>query len=334
MTSEQFPYTRLRRIRSKPFLRDLVREHYLTVNDLILPLFVVEGKNIQQPIASMPDVYRHSIDNLVNIAQKAYSLGIPAIALFPVTDTPLKNTQGDEALNPNNLVCRAINAVKQAVPELGVIADVALDPYTSHGHDGVLTADEMDVDNDVTVEILCRQAVLLAQSGADVVAPSDMMDGRVRKIREMLDRYSFQNVAILAYSAKYASSFYGPFRDAVGSAGNLGKASKKTYQMDCANAAEALREATLDLSEGADILMVKPGMPYLDILKSIKNHCNCPVFSYQVSGEYAMVKAAAQQGWLDETAVMLESLLCFKRAGADAILTYFALDAATILQSS
>jgi porphobilinogen synthase len=322
--------TRLRRPRRHEWSRRLVAEHRLTIHDLIWPVFIQEGDNKRTAVASMPGVERLSIDVLVEAVGQARQLGIPAVALFPVTDPARKTPDGDEALNPENLVCRAVRAVKQACPGIGVICDVALDPYTSHGQDGLVRNGY--VVNDQTVEVLCRQAVVQARAGCDVIAPSDMMDGRVGAIRRALDAAGFQDVQILAYSAKYASAFYGPFRDAVGSAANLGGGDKRTYQMDPANGAEALREAALDLAEGADMLMVKPGMPYLDIVRRVKEAFSVPTFVYQVSGEYAMLCAAAQNGWLDRDRVMLESLLSFKRAGADAILTYFAVDAARLLQ--
>jgi len=300
------------------------------VDDLIWPVFVHEGPEAAQPISSMPGVYRYSLSQLIEEVALARDLGIQAVALFPATDPAKKTPDGREALNPDNLVCRAVRALKEHIPEMGIICDVALDPYTSHGHDGVLRGD--DVANDETVEILCRQAVVQAQAGCDVIAPSDMMDGRIGAIRRALDEAGFTEVLLLAYSAKYASAFYGPFRDAVGSASNLGRASKETYQMDPANSDEALREAALDIAEGADWIMVKPGMPYLDIVRRLKTSFGVPTFVYQVSGEYAMLRAAAERQWLDLPSVVMESLLAFKRAGADGILTYFARDAARLLR--
>ncbi len=312
---------RLRRNRRADWSRRLVAETKLSVDDLIWPLFLVDGHNQRQPIASMPDIERLSVDLAVRQAERAVLLGIPAIALFPYTEPGRRDPAGSEALNPQNLVCTACRAIKAAVPELGLITDVALDPYTSHGHDGLLDGEE--IVNDPTVRQLVLQALIQAEAGADVIAPSDMMDGRVGAIRRALDRNGFQHVQILAYSAKYASAFYGPFRDAVGTSATL-VGDKRTYQMDPANSDEALREAELDIAEGADILMVKPGMPYLDILRRIKDRFAVPTFAYQVSGEYAMIRAAAERGWINGEKAMLESLLAFKRAGADAILTYFA----------
>lgn len=307
----------------------MVSEHRLSVNDLIWPVFVCEGENQQIEIASMPGVFRWSIDNLVEQVAAAKALGIPAVALFPATDPAKKTEEGDEALNPENLVCRAIRAIKAAQQGIGVICDVALDPYTTHGHDGLIR--DGYVVNDETVDTLCQQAVVQARAGCDVIAPSDMMDGRIGAIRESLDDAGFEHVQILAYSAKYASAFYGPFRDAVGSSANLQGASKQTYQMDPANANEALLEVEMDIEDGADMVMVKPGMPYLDIIRMVKETFQVPTFAYQVSGEYAMLTAAAQNGWLDRNRVMMESLLAFKRAGADGVLTYFAIEAAKLL---
>ena len=326
-----FPATRMRRMRRDDFSRRLMRESVLTADDFIYPVFVLEGEDRVEKVLSMPGVERQSLDVLLRTAERAVKLGIPALALFPVIDAPLKSLGAEEAYNPQGLVPRAVRALKQAFPELGVITDVALDPYTSHGQDGLID-DSGYVLNDETLDVLVRQALCHAEAGADVVAPSDMMDGRVGRIREALERNGQIYTRILAYSAKYASSFYGPFRDAVGSAGNLGKGNKYTYQMDPANGDEALREVALDLEEGADMVMVKPGMPYLDIVRRVKDEFGVPTYAYQVSGEYAMIKAAAQNGWLDERAVVLESLLAFKRAGADGILTYFALDAAEYLK--
>ena len=327
-----FPATRMRRMRRDDFSRRLMREHRLSADDLIYPVFVLEGENIVQPVASMPGVSRTSLDGLLRTAEEAVSLGVPALALFPVVEDSKKSLGAEEAYNPDGLVPRVVQALKQRFPELGVITDIALDPYTSHGQDGLI--DEAGyVLNDETLEVLAKQALCHAQAGADVVAPSDMMDGRVARIRAELDQANQIYTRILAYSAKYASSFYGPFRDAVGSAGNLGKGNKYTYQMDSANSDEAIREVALDIAEGADMFMVKPGMPYLDIVRRVKHELQVPTYAYQVSGEYAMLKAAAANGWLDEQACALEALLAFKRAGADGILTYFALDAARWLKA-
>jgi porphobilinogen synthase len=327
-----FPDVRMRRMRFSDFSRRLMRESTLTVDDLIYPVFVLEGKNQAQAVDSMPGVERLSIDLLVKKAEHVASLGIPAVALFPVTPAEKKSLDAAEAYNPDGLAQRAVAAIKQAVPELGVITDVALDPFTTHGQDGIID-DSGYVMNDETVEVLVKQAVSHAQAGADVVAPSDMMDGRIGAVRKALENQGHIQTRILAYSAKYASSFYGPFRDAVGSAANLGGGNKTTYQMDPANSDEALWEVSLDLQEGADMIMVKPGMPYLDIVRRIKDQFGAPTFVYQVSGEYAMIMAAAQNGWLDLNAVMMESLLSMKRAGADGILTYFAVQAAERLNS-
>ncbi len=327
----QFPETRLRRMRRDDFSRRLMRESVLTADDLIYPVFVLDGHGREEAVASMPGVVRQSLDGLMKTAERAVALGVPALALFPVIDTRLKSATAEEAWNPEGLVPRTVQALKQAFPSLGVITDVALDPYTSHGQDGLI--DEAGyVLNDETLVALANQACCHAEAGADVVAPSDMMDGRIGRIRAELDATGCIYTRILAYSAKYASSFYGPFRDAVGSAGNLGKGNKYTYQMDPANGDEALREVALDLQEGADMVMIKPGMPYLDIVRRVKDAFKAPTYAYQVSGEYAMLKAAAQNGWLDERACVLESLLAFKRAGADGVLTYFALEAATWLK--
>ncbi|MFO1379929.1 MAG: porphobilinogen synthase [Chitinivorax sp.] len=323
----KFPSTRLRRMRRDDFSRRLMREQVLSASDLIYPVFVLDGQDRKEVVASMPGVVRQSVDHLLHTAERAVKLGVPALALFPVIDSSLKSLDAAEAYNPDGLVPRTIKALKQRFPELGIITDIALDPYTSHGQDGLIDADGY-VLNDATVEVLCKQALCHAAAGADVVAPSDMMDGRIGSVRAALDGAGHIHTRILAYSAKYASSFYGPFRDAVGSAGNLGKGNKYTYQMDPANSNEALREVALDLDEGADMVMVKPGMPYLDIVRRVKDEFGAPTFVYQVSGEYAMLKAAAQNGWLNEQACVLEALLAFKRAGADGILTYFALDAA------
>lgn len=313
-----------------------MRESVLTADDLIYPVFVIEGRQRVEPIVSMPGVERQSLDILLKTAERALNLGIPALALFPVVDASFKTPGAEEAWNPGGLVPRVVSALKNEFPELGVITDVALDPYTSHGQDGLIEADDPRgyVLNDETLDALAKQALTHAQAGADVVAPSDMMDGRVARIRAELDAAQCIHTRILAYSAKYASSFYGPFREAVGSAGNLGKGNKSTYQMDPANSDEALREVALDLAEGADMVMVKPGMPYLDVVRRVKDEFKVPTYAYQVSGEYAMLKAAAQNGWLDEKACVLESLLAFKRAGADGVLTYFALDAAAWLKCS
>ena len=326
-----FPASRPRRARRSDFARRLVRENALTANDFIYPIFIVEGTGVKQPVASMPGVHRVSLDGALQAAADCVALGVPVLALFPVIDAALKDPRGSEALNPSGLVPRVVAAIKAAYPQLGVLTDVALDPYTSHGQDGVL--DESGyILNDETTAILAHMALVQAAAGVDIVAPSDMMDGRVGAIRTALEAKGHIHTQIMAYSAKYASSFYGPFRDAVGSAGNLGKADKNTYQMDPANSDEALREVALDIAEGADMVMVKPGMPYLDILYRVKQAFAMPTFAYQVSGEYAMIKAAAQNGWLDHDKVMMESLLAFKRAGADGILTYFALDAARLLK--
>ena len=329
-----FPGTRLRRMRRDEFSRRLMRESVLTPDDLIYPVFVLDGRDRVEAVASMPGVERQSVDRLLQTAERAQMLGVPALALFPVIDATYKTSGAEEAWNPDGLVPRAVAALKKEFPELGVITDVALDPYTSHGQDGLIAADDPRgyVLNDETLEALANQALSHAQVGADVVAPSDMMDGRVARIRAELDGAGQIHTRILAYSAKYASSFYGPFRDAVGSAGNLGKGNKYTYQMDPANGDEALREVALDIAEGADMVMVKPGMPYLDIVRRVKDEFKVPTYAYQVSGEYAMLKAVAYNGWLDEKACVLESLLAFRRAGADGILTYFALDAAAWLK--
>jgi porphobilinogen synthase len=332
-TQRQFPNSRMRRMRYNHFSRRLMRENQLTTDDLIYPMFVIEGHNQRQPIASMPGIERMSIDLLVAEAKQLVALGIPAIALFPVTPDSAKSLMAEQAYNAEGLAQRAVRAVKDACPELGVITDVALDPFTTHGQDGIIN-DDGYVLNDITVEILIKQALSHAQAGADVVAPSDMMDGRIGSIRTALEAANHHNTRIMAYAAKYASAYYGPFRDAVGSAGSLGKGNKFGYQMDPANSNEALHEVAMDLSEGADMVMVKPGMPYLDIVSRVKRELKVPTFAYQVSGEYAMHMAAFQNGWLDKESVMMESLLGFKRAGADGILTYFAKDAAILLQSA
>lgn len=329
-SSPSFPATRMRRMRQHDWSRRLVRENILSANDFIWPVFVIEGQGAREAVPSMPGVERYAIDVLVAECAKAYDLGIPAVALFPSVDQNLRTATGEEGYNPDNLVCRAVKALKAALPDLGVICDVALDPYTDHGHDGLMDGDV--IVNDKTVGALCKQALVQARAGCDIIAPSDMMDGRIGAIRKALDDKGFENVMIMAYAAKYASGFYGPFRDAVGSAGQLKGASKATYQMDPANSDEALREVALDLQEGADMVMVKPGMPYLDIVCRVKQTFAAPTFAYQVSGEYAMLKAAAQQGWLAEERVVMESLLAFKRAGCDGILTYFARDAARVLK--
>lgn len=329
--SRQFPATRLRRMRHDDWSRRMARESSLSAADFILPVFVLDGQKREEAVASMPGVKRQSLDLLLETAKQARDLGIPALALFPVIDAPLKSLDAREAYNPDGLVPRVVAALKQALPDLGIVTDIALDPYTSHGQDGLID-DAGYVMNDETVAVLERQAITHARAGADMVAPSDMMDGRIGAIRRALDAGGHIHTRIMAYSAKYASSFYGPFRDAVGSAGNLGGGNKYTYQMDPANSDEALQEVGLDIAEGADIVMVKPGMPYLDIVRRVKDTFGVPTAVYQVSGEYAMLKAAAQNGWLDERAVVLESLLGFKRAGADSILTYFAMDAARWLK--
>ena len=330
---QQFPATRMRRNRRDEFTRRMVRETSLSPHDLIYPVFVQEGKQARQPVPSMPGVERLSLDLLLPVAERCLELGVPCIALFPVIDPSLKTPDGAEAANPDGLVPRVVAEIKRRFPELGVLTDVALDPYTSHGQDGVLDDDGYVV-NDRTVENLIRQALVQAQAGVDIVAPSDMMDGRIGAIRQALESGGLIHTRIMSYAAKYASGFYGPFRDAVGSASNLGKSNKKNYQMDPANTDEALREVALDLQEGADMVMVKPGMPYLDIVHRVKSTFRVPTFVYQVSGEYAMLKAAAANGWLDERQVVLESLLAMRRAGADGILTYFSLDAAGWLRES
>ncbi len=331
--STPFPLNRPRRLRRTDFSRRLVREHALSVNDLIYPVFVLEGDKRRESVGSMPGVDRVSLDLLLPVAEKCVDLGIPVMALFPVISAHLKTPDGKEATNPKGLVPHAVATLKKHFPSLGIMTDVALDPYTSHGQDGLLD-DAGYIINDDTVKVLAQQALAQAQAGVDIVAPSDMMDGRIGAIRTALEAHGHIHTQIMAYSAKYASAFYGPFRDAVGSAANLGKSDKKTYQMDPGNSDEALREVALDIAEGADMVMVKPGMPYLDIVRRVKDEFKVPTFSYQVSGEYAMLKAAAQNGWLDHDAVMMESLLAFKRAGADGILTYFAIDAAQKLKSS
>jgi porphobilinogen synthase len=330
-TLSQFPQSRMRRMRRDSFSRDLMRENVLTAHDFIYPIFVLEGKNKVEDVKSMPGVQRKTLDLLLKDAEQCMKLGVPMMALFPVIDTRLKSLGAEEAYNPDGLVPRVVASLKKEFPELGIMTDIALDPYTSHGQDGLID-DSGYVMNDETVVVLAQQAQVHAMAGADVVAPSDMMDGRIGAVRAALDRKGCIHTRIMAYSAKYASSFYGPFRDAVGSSGNLGAGNKYTYQMDPANSDEALWEVGLDLQEGADMVMVKPGMPYLDILRRVKDEFKAPTFVYQVSGEYAMLKAAAQNGWLNEEACVLEALLAFKRAGADGILTYFALDAARWLK--
>ncbi len=326
-----FPRTRLRRNRQAPWIRELTAQNILTPSDLILPLFIIEGKNTEEKISTLPDVSRFGIDLIVKKAKEAHKLGIPALMLFPVTDQKLKNSTGTEATNPKNLICRTIAAIKNAVPEIGVIADVALDPYTSHGHDGILNK-KGEIENDATIEILCEQALVQAAAGCDVIAPSDMMDGRIGIIRDVLDEANFTNTLLMSYAVKYASAFYGPFRDAVGSASNLkkspGEKDKKTYQMDFRNSTEAMREIALDVEEGADLIIVKPGMPYLDIVSQAAKNFPLPVISYQVSGEYAMLKLAAAQGAFDFDQVFFESLISFKRAGASAIISYGAIEMA------
>ena len=331
-----FPAGRPRRLRRDAFTRNLVRENALTPHDLIYPVFVTEGRNLRVPIASMPGVERLSLDLLLPVAEECVKLGIPVMALFPVIDSSLKTFDGVEATNPDGLVPRVVRALKTQFPNLGVMTDVALDPFTTHGQDGLpdMTPGANGyIMNDETTAMLVRQALCQAEAGVDIVAPSDMMDGRIGAIRSALESAGLIHTRIMAYSAKYASAFYGPLRDAVGSAGNLGKADKKVYQMDPGNTDEALREVAMDIAEGADMVMVKPGMPYLDVVRRVKDEFKVPTFAYQVSGEYAMLKAAAQNGWLDHDAVMMESLLAFKRAGADGVLTYFAIDAARKLQA-
>jgi porphobilinogen synthase len=334
MTSFFAPYPngRPRRLRRDEFTRNLVREHAVTASDFIYPVFILDGQKQRQAVGSMPGVERVSVDLLLPVAEQCLQLGVPALALFPVIDQSLKTPDGREAFNPEGLVPRAVQRLKKEFPELGVMTDVALDPFTSHGQDGLL--DETGyIMNDETVEVLVKQALTQAQAGVDIVAPSDMMDGRIGAIRQALEGERQIHTRIMAYSAKYASAFYGPFRDAVGSSSNLGKSNKKVYQMDPGNSDEALREVAMDLAEGADMVMVKPGMPYLDIVRRVKDEFKVPTFAYQVSGEYAMLKAAAANGWLDHDLVMMESLLAFKRAGADGVLTYFALDAARKLRA-
>ena len=325
----QFPSTRLRRLRMKDFSRRLISENNLSVNDLIWPIFVCEGNNIADEIKSMPGVLRYSIDSILKELETVVNLKIPAIALFPQIENSLKDEKGSKAVDENNLICRAIKSIKKNFPDLGIICDVALDPYTSHGHDGLIIDDI--IHNDATLEILEKQALVQALAGCDIIAPSDMMDGRIGRIRNILDKNKFENTLILSYAAKYASKFYGPFRDAISSSGNLKGGSKSSYQMDIANSNEALREVALDIKEGADMVMIKPGMPYLDIIQRVKSEFQVPTFAYQVSGEYSMIKGAVNNGWLDSK-VIRESLLSFKRAGADGILTYFAKEIAEELK--
>ena len=334
LSQAAFPGLRMRRMRHDPFSRAMMRENTITSADLIYPVFILEGTNQREPVLSMPGVERVSVDLLLKVAEECVALGIPVLALFPVISDPtLKTLDGIEATNPNGLVPRAVRALKQAFPQLGLLTDVALDPYTSHGQDGII--DEHGyVLNDVTTAMLIQQALTHAEAGVDIVAPSDMMDGRIGAIRQAFEERQLIHTRIMAYSAKYASAFYGPFRDAVGSAASLGKADKFTYQMDPANSDEALREVALDLAEGADMVMVKPGMPYLDVVRRVRDEFKVPTFAYQVSGEYAMIKAAAQNGWLDHDKTMMEAMMAFKRAGANGVLTYFALDIARILKAN
>ena len=332
ITPATYPASRMRRMRRDPFSRALMRENVVTSADLIYPVFILDGENQRQQVASMPGVERVSVDLLLKVAEECVALGIPMLALFPVVDASLKTYDGVEATNPEGLVPRAVRELKRRFPELGIMTDVALDPYTTHGQDG-LPDENGYIVNEKTIEMLIRQSLAQAEAGVDVVAPSDMMDGRIGAIRKALEENGHIHTRIMAYSAKYASSFYGPFRDAVGSSANLGKADKNTYQMDPGNSDEALREVALDLAEGADMVMVKPGMPYLDVVRRVKDEFKVPTFAYQVSGEYAMLKAAAQNGWLDHDKVMMESMMAFKRAGADGVLTYFALDVARKLKA-
>jgi len=330
LNSSRYPSTRMRRNRRTDWSRRLIQENSLSVSNLIWPVFVIDGDNQRDPVATMPGVDRLSIDLLVEAAGEASELGIPALALFPYTDPTARDANGTEALNPENLVCRSVRAIKQAVPNIGIMCDVALDPYTDHGHDGLIDADG-NILNDETNEILVKQSLVQTEAGCDIIAPSDMMDGRIGTIRQALEAAGHSTTQIMAYAAKYASAFYGPFRDAVGSGSAL-KGDKKTYQMDPANTDEALREVALDIAEGADMVMVKPGMPYLDIVAKVKQNFSMPTYAYQVSGEYAMLCAAAEKGWLDGDRVMVESLLAFKRAGADGVLTYFAMQVARNLK--
>ena len=317
-----FPRVRMRRNRMSEFSRRIISENNLSVNDLIYPIFITYGSKVKEKISSMPGIYRYSLDLLHKEIEYISSLNIPAIALFPKIENELKTQDGKEALNKNNLICKAIQISKKVNPDLGVITDVALDPFTDHGHDGIINNDQ--IDNDLTLDILCKQALVQVEAGCDIIAPSDMMDGRVGAIRDTLDEHGFINTQIMSYAAKYASSFYGPFRDAVGSTLNLSKKSKKSYQMDPANSAEALREIRLDINEGADMIIVKPGMPYLDIINRAKQEFNFPIIAYQVSGEYSMLKCAIQNGWFEKENIIFETLMCFKRAGCDGIITYFA----------
>ena len=328
MNSYSFPLTRMRRTRSKRFIRNLVKENRLTVNDLIYPIFIVDGNDKKEPIPEMPGLFRYSLDNLKNEIINILSLNIPAIAIFPKISNDLKNSSGSEALNKNNIVCNAIKLIKNTNSELGIICDVALDPYTNHGHDGIIINDY--IDNDETVKILCEQALIQTEAGCDIIAPSDMMDGRIRKIRETLENNNYKNTLIMSYTAKYSSSFYGPFRHAVGSSNNFGNKDKSSYQMDYGNSKEAIREAELDISEGADMIMVKPGLPYLDIISKLNQKFDIPIFAYQVSGEYSMIMNAINNGFLDRS-VIIETLTSFKRAGCSGILTYFAPIASKIL---
>ena len=328
MSSYSFPFTRMRRTRAKKFIRNLVKENRLTVNDLIYPIFIVDGNDKKEPIPEMQGLFRYSLDNLKNEIKNILSLNIPAIAIFPKISNDLKNSSGSEALNKNNIVCNAIKLIKDTNSELGIVCDVALDPYTDHGHDGVIINDY--VDNDETVKILCEQALIQTEAGCDIIAPSDMMDGRIRKIRETLENNNYKNTLIMSYTAKYSSSFYGPFRHAVGSSNNFGNKDKSSYQMDYGNSKEAIREAELDISEGADMIMVKPGLPYLDIISKLNQKFDIPIFAYQVSGEYSMIMNAINNGLLDRS-VILETLTSFKRAGCSGILTYFAPIASKIL---
>ena len=332
ITPASYPAARMRRMRRDPFSRALMRENVVTPSDLIYPVFILDGQNQRQQVASMPGVERVSVDLLMKVAEESVALGIPVLALFPVVDASLKTYDGIEATNPEGLVPRAVRELKRNFPELGIMTDVALDPYTTHGQDG-LPDENGYIVNEKTSEMLIRQSLAQAEAGVDVVAPSDMMDGRIGAIRGALEAQGHIHTRIMAYSAKYASAFYGPFRDAVGSAANLGKADKNTYQMDPANSDEALREVALDIAEGADMVMVKPGMPYLDVVRRVKDEFKVPTFAYQVSGEYAMLKAAAQNGWLDHDKVMMESMMAFKRAGADGVLSYFALEIARKLKA-
>jgi porphobilinogen synthase len=331
--SQQYPAVRMRRMRRDPFSRALMRENTVTASDLIYPVFVLDGENQRQQVASMPGVERLSIDLLLKLAEEAVTLGIPVLALFPMVDASFKTYDGVEATNPDGLIPRAVRALKKEFPQLGLMTDVALDPYTTHGQDG-LPDENGYIVNEKTIDMLIRQAMAQAEAGVDIVAPSDMMDGRIGAIRAKLEDGNFIHTRIMAYSAKYASGYYGPFRDAVGSAANLGKADKNTYQMDPANTDEALREVALDLAEGADMVMVKPGMPYLDVVRRVKDEFKVPTFAYQVSGEYAMLQAAFQNGWLDPDKVVMETMMAFKRAGADGVLTYFAMDVARRLKAA